>query len=111
MTTKHEIEIPDLPDGWRVVAYRIPRKDENYLGVDGLVEKCSSPIYVHRIIVEKIQPRRIVFEATNECRQAVKGDWVQFCDCTDNCTDNFQRWNDLEPSTSKYNIWREIKEE
>ena len=105
--TKHEIEIPDLPKCWRAVAYRIPRKDENYLSVDGLVEKCFSPIYVHRIIVEKIQPHRIVFEATNEFRQAVKGDWIQFCDGTD----NFQRWGDLGPSASKYKIWRVVEEE
>ena len=108
MTTKHEIDIPDLPEGWRAVAYRIPSFDD-YIFVSGKIARVNAVgmCVSGCLIVEKIKPRRIVFEATNEFRQAVKGDWVQFCDCTD----NFQRWGDLEPSTSKYKLWRVVEEE
>ena len=103
MTTKHEIEIPDLPEGWRVVAYRIPRQEENYLSIDGLVEKCSSPIYVHRIIVEKIKPRRIVFEYMGIDKPRI-GDYIfhvgEFHMCDD--PDNFG---------SDHQIWRVVEEE
>lgn len=108
MMTKHEIEIPDLPDGWRAVAYRNANTGEFVIGSGGVeqVRGSITKTITRYLIVEKIKPRRIVFEATNEFRQAVKGDWVQFCDCTD----NFQRWGDLEPSTSKYKIWRVVEE-
>lgn len=95
--TKHEIDIPDLPKGWRAVAHRIPRKDENYLSVDGLVEKCFSPIYVHRIIVEKIKLRRIVLEETE----------------LNHLTRDMQLFNndDVSITLNAKKIWRVVEEE
>lgn len=66
MTTKHEIEIPDLPDGWRAVAYRVARH-----GIDHVLRNGQITIYngfsdtVDLLIVEKIKPCRVVFEETD----------------------------------------------
>ena len=37
MTTKHEIEIPDLPEGWRAVAYRTARRGIDHVLRNGQV--------------------------------------------------------------------------
>jgi len=55
---KHEIEIPDLPEGWEAVAYRYGYKgetgfDKELFTID--MEKTDYPL----IIVRKKQPRRI----------------------------------------------------
>lgn len=101
MATKHEIEIPDLPEGWKAVAYRIPEKDENYLSIDGLVEKHDFRIYSPRIIVEKIKPRRIVLENAGIGKPRI-GDYVfhigGFCMCDD--PNNFG---------SDHQIWRVVE--
>lgn len=67
MTTKHNIEIPDLPDGWRAVAYRSPYAGDYYLR-SGEIVQALRDIDDGYLIVEKIQPRRIVFEETEEYR-------------------------------------------
>ena len=63
---KHEIEIPDLPDGWEPVAYRLGDPDEPYYD-PATKSICrlllSSSVGV--MIVRKKQPRRIVFEETD----------------------------------------------
>lgn len=67
MTTKHEIEIPDLPEGWRAVAYRAARR-----GIDHVLRNGQVTVYrgfsdaVDLLIVEKIKPLRIVLEETEE---------------------------------------------
>ena len=33
---KHEIEIPDLPEGWEAVAYMVPEAGEYYFGSGGI---------------------------------------------------------------------------
>ena len=104
MATKHEIEIPDLPEGWKAVAYRIPEKDENYLSIDGLVEKHDFRIYSPRIIVEKIKPRRIVLEETDELRRVNNGEYYYhngYALCRP-----FPSPTDLE-----FKIWRVVEEE
>ncbi len=58
---KHEIEIPDLPEGWEAVAYRVPVEGEYYLGSSG-VKLCESSFDTVWLIVRKKQPRRIVLE-------------------------------------------------
>ena len=110
MTTKHKIEIPNLPEGWLAVAYRLARQGEYYwngVTVYRALEDHNVYLHAHRIIVEKIQPRRIVLEETGETRQAVTGDWVQ----SNGFPDNFQRWDYQEPSSDKYKIWRVAEEE
>jgi hypothetical protein len=62
---KHEIDIPDLPEGWKAVAYRVPSKDEHTLSDDGIVVSAKL-IKFPVLIVEKIKPRRIVLEETEE---------------------------------------------
>lgn len=68
-TTKHKIEIPELPDGWKPVAYRPVIRGEHYLnlGAVGLALSSSDGSY---LIVEKIKPKRITLEATGEVRKA-----------------------------------------
>lgn len=58
---KHEIEIPGLPEGYRAVAYRRLENGDFYLNEQGeIVENYALTIFA--LIVEKIQPRRIVEE-------------------------------------------------
>ncbi len=61
---KHEIEIPDFPDGWEAVAYRVPKAGECYFGSSGikLALKDFENLW---LVVRKKQPRRIVLEETN----------------------------------------------
>lgn len=67
MTTKHEIEIPDLPKGWRAVAYRTARR-----GIDHVLRNGQVTVYrgfsdaVDLLIVEKIKPHSIKLEETEE---------------------------------------------
>lgn len=58
MTTKHEIEVPDLPEGYRLVSVNIKQNDR-YRNDDG-----TSTIAGYDLIIEKIKPRRIVLEDT-----------------------------------------------
>lgn len=64
---KHEIDIPGLPEGWRAEAYRLPIKDNNiskeFVLLDGVIKPALHVnMMVEQLIVEKIQPRRIVLE-------------------------------------------------
>ena len=63
---KHEIEIPDLPDGWEPVAYRIPKAGECYFGSQG-VKLALKDFENLWLVVRKKQPRRIVLEEIGEC--------------------------------------------
>ena len=58
---KHEIEIPDLPDGWEAVAYRVPKGNIEFVFIENVVRE-AKPQDKKCLIVEKIQPRRIVLE-------------------------------------------------
>src|SRR5574343_548001 len=58
MTTKHEILIPILPDGYRLVSVNIKQNDR-YRNDDG-----TSTIAGCDLIIEKIKPRRVVLEVT-----------------------------------------------
>lgn len=64
---KHEIEIPDLPEGWEPVAYRYAHSNE-YVLSDGSIEQIRQSIIetsTKRLIVRKKQPRRIVLEESD----------------------------------------------
>ena len=64
---KHEIEIPDLPEGWEAVAYRVPEEGEYYFSRHGFEQATDEwPDRPAAIIVRKKQPRRIVLEETEE---------------------------------------------
>jgi len=61
MTTQ-TIKVEGLPEGWKAVAYRTPANGENYLTPDGFVVVAQHDYMLAHLIVEKIQPRRIVLE-------------------------------------------------
>ena len=61
---KHEIEIPDLPEGWEPFAYRIPKAGEYYFGSQG-VKLAHIDFENLWLVVRKKQPRRIVLEETD----------------------------------------------
>ena len=107
MTTKHEIEIPDLPEGWRAVAYRAARR-----GIDHVLRNGQVTVYrgfsdaVDLLIVEKIKPRRVVLEETDETREAIFGEYFF-------SPDNMKVtvWSYSDPSNGKHKIWRVVEEE
>ena len=102
MTTKHEIEIPDLPEGWRAVAYRAARR-----GIDHVLRNGQVTVYrgfsdaVDLLIVEKIKPRRIVFEYVGIDKPRI-GDYIfhvggfHMCDDPDNFGSDHQIWRVVE---------------
>ena len=57
---KHEIEIPNLPEGWKPVEILIdPDQYNKYVGDDGCL------YWDAKIRMKKKQPRRIVLEETD----------------------------------------------
>lgn len=59
------IEIPEVPEGWKPVAFRPHLPGESYIAFDGsqVIENDRSLTNGGpRLIVKKIQPRRIVLE-------------------------------------------------
>ena len=66
MNVKHSIEIPGLPEGWRAVAYRQPLIGEWYLSRMNKIRVAPYDLDESYIIIEKIQPRRIVLEETDD---------------------------------------------
>ena len=102
-TTKHKIEIPGLPEGWKPVAYR-PVKPGEYIAHTGGVEQSLTGAMASYLVVEKIKPKRVILEATGEIRQPEAGEYVQhngnFCLCR-----KPERWG------CEHEIWREVKEE
>ena len=97
MTTeqKHEIEIPCLPEGWRAVAYRLPKLGEHILNNAWSIEKADHNFTKLRfLVVEKIKPHRVVLEKTEEKHlgfQTLYIDDTEFMIMTDK-------------------VWREVKE-
>lgn len=63
---KHEIEIPDLPEGWEAVAYRVPVGGEYFLGIDNKISHAiDNSHWCPWLIIRKKQPRRMVLEETD----------------------------------------------
>lgn len=55
------IEIEGLPEGWKAVAYRVPKGNIEFVFIENMVRE-AKPQDKKCLIVEKIQPRRIVLE-------------------------------------------------
>lgn len=55
---KHEIEIPDLPEGWEAVAYRVPQIGEYAFFNGGVAEWGRGNTNSDKLIVRKKQPLR-----------------------------------------------------
>lgn len=76
---KHEIEIPGLPDGWprewKPVAYRIGEIGE-MADYEGCICKLTARTPYNVMIVEKLQPRRIVLEETEEGQPPNESQWL-----------------------------------
>lgn len=107
MTTKHEIEIPDLPEGWRAVAFREPRLGEHYLSdINTVIRSNFNNCGESNLIVEKIKPRRIVLEETDEVREVAFGEYFF---STANLKVSSWPWPGQ--STEKYKIWRVVEGE
>lgn len=102
---KYEIEIPDLPDGWRAVAYRIGVNGETIIDC-GEIVTLDADTKFPCLIVEKIKPRRIVLEETSEFRKVKNGEYY-FSPLYQSVRLN------VDPSQScmKYKIWRVVEDE
>ena len=92
--TKQTIEV-EVPEGWRVKEYRMPNKGD-YFWHQNRVCVASSSFIDQRLIIEKIQPRRIVLEKT--------GRKIDF-----SYTQNFKFGDELISVTSS-SVLREVKE-
>ena len=92
--TKQTIEV-EVPEGWKVKEYRMPNKGD-YFWHQNRVCVASSSFIDQRLIIEKIQPRRIVLEKT--------GRKIDF-----SYTQNFKFGDELISVTSS-SVLREVKE-
>lgn len=99
------IKVEGLPEGWKAVAYRLPQHNEFILSDEGIIQ-VNMGLINHKcpwLIVEKIQPRRIVLESSTEVRKAVFGDWIYN-------NGIIEQWRSQNESQYTYRIWREVKE-
>ena len=69
---KHEIEIPDLPEGLEAVAYRKPKAGEYYLTPDWITVEALHDYKLAHLIVRKKQTRRIVLEEVEAGHEKVE---------------------------------------
>lgn len=63
--SKQTIEVDGLPEGWNAVAYRVPKGNIEFVFIENVVRE-AKPQDKKCLIIEKIQPRRIVLEETEE---------------------------------------------
>ena len=89
---KHEIEIPDLPEGYEIGK---PKVVYAHMGD-------SHPIYIS-IPLKKKQPHRIVLEETGEIRKPKAGEYIQnngnYCLCR-----KPDRWG------NEHEIWQAVED-
>ncbi len=87
------IEIEGLPEGWKAVAYRVPKGNIEFVFIENVVRE-AKPQDKKCLIVEKIKPHRVVLEKTEEKHlgcQTLYIDDTEFMIMTDK-------------------VWREVKE-
>ena len=97
------IEVEGLPEGWKAVAYRVPKGNIEFVFIENVVRE-AKPQDKKCLIVEKIQPRRIVLEETNEERRICYGEWYESQE------GKLMRWPYGGKTDGKHRIWREVKE-
>jgi len=85
--TKQTIEV-DVPNGYEI----------------SKIEYFSDSQYIKVRIKEKIQPRRIVLEETNEERRICFGEWYESQE------GKLMRWPYGGKTDGKHKVWREVKE-
>lgn len=105
MSKIFEIEIPGLPEGWKPVAYRPVRPGEQVWHM-GVAQQSLSGTCASHLVVEKIKPKRIVLEDTGEFRRPAAGEYVLNSGGSFTKCDIPHAWGG-----TKYEIWREVKEE
>ena len=97
--TKQTIEVEGLPEGWKAVGMLVdPDQYNKYVGDDGFL------YWEAKIKLEKIQPRRIVLEETNEERRICYGEWYESQE------GKLMRWPYGGKTDGKHRVWREVKE-
>ena len=97
------IEVEGLPEGWKAVAYRVPKGNIEFVFIENVVRE-AKPQDKKCLIVEKIQPRRIVLEETNEERRICYGEWYESQE------GKLMRWPYGGKTDGKHRVWREVKE-
>ena len=97
------IEIEGLPEGWKAIAYRVPKGNIEFVFIENVIRK-AKPQDKKCLIVEKIQPRRIVLEETNEERRICYGEWYESQE------GKLMRWPYGGKTDGKHRVWREVKE-
>lgn len=100
---KHEIDIPGLPEGWKAVAFRVPKYGESIIDYSGDLRTVTGHYQQPRLIVEKIPPRRIVLEETGEFRKAKPNEYYEYCG-------GISQNNRYTDSVGEYKIWRVVEE-
>lgn len=103
-TTKFEIEIPGLPEGWKPVAYRPMKEGEDYFCF-GAIQQAKFDSSAPALIVERIKPKRIVLECTGEVRRIKEREYARYNGMFIPCMNPD---HDLE---YEYEIWHEVKED
>lgn len=99
------IEIPEVPEGWKPVAFRPHLPGESYISLNGALIEADqdksngSP----RLIVKKIQPRRIILEDAGEAIPEY-GDFVL------EKGGAFYRWGTANQGTYKYQVFKVIED-
>ena len=87
------IEVEGLPEGWKAVAYRVPKGNIEFVFIENVVRE-AKPQDKKCLIIEKIKPHRVVLEKTEEKHlgcQTLYIDDTEFMIMTDK-------------------VWREVKE-
>jgi len=98
--TKQTIEV-ELPEGWKAITYRVPVKGE-YVINSGQIKQAPIGMIGCWLIVEKIQPRRIVLEETNEINEQYKSGFY--------ATQTITFKGGVINISDMKNLWREVKE-
>ncbi len=101
--TEQTIDVTGLPEGWKAVAYRVPTNGETCWHQNFGIYTATVSL-TQCFIVEKIQPRRIVLEETNEERRICYGEWYESQE------GKLMRWPYGGKTDGKHRVWREVKE-
>jgi len=87
------IKVEGFPEGWKAVAYRVPKGNIEFVFIGNVVRE-AKPQDKKCLIVEKIQPRRIVLEETEDKHLGCQTLYI----------------NDTELMIMTDKVWREVKE-
>lgn len=90
---KKETETITVPhfEGYKCVGYKIPKKGQYYLYLKEQLHMAPYDMDTIWLVYEKLQPKRYIFEATDEFRVPQKGEWFLYDANTIYKSDGF--WN------------------